>query len=55
MLGCYVGVCCYGDAPEPVYVEITVKNRLQIPLQLTNVTLIWKLEPELPGTVSACG
>ena len=50
--GCFIGVSCYGD-PEPVYVEVSVMNRLLIPLQLTNVTLIWKLEPELPGTVSA--
>jgi hypothetical protein len=40
---------------EPVAVEVTLKNHLQIPLMLTDLTLVWKLEPVHPGIVLAPG
>ena len=40
-------ISCFGSTvPETVGVEVVLKNPLKIPLNLTNLLLLWEFTPE---------
>ena len=39
-------LCCYYSISETVGVEVVLKNPLKIPLNLTNLLLLWEFTPE---------